>query len=97
MKIKLLGKNLGDIRPLLNELGFEEVERGFELIVTHGGDGALLGAEREFPGVPKLLLRGHADVAEIAFRVGFADQNYFARMFKQQYRITPLEYRRTFR
>ena len=43
-----------------------------------------------------LLLRGHASVAEIALRSGFADQNYFSRMFKQQYRITPLEYRRTF-
>ena len=42
MKIKLLGKNLDDIRPLLRELGFEEAERGFELIVTYGGDGALL-------------------------------------------------------
>ena len=60
MKIKLLGKNLGDIRPLLNELGFEECERDFELIVTHGGDGALLGAEREYPGVPKLPLRDAA-------------------------------------
>ena len=60
MKIKLLGKNLDDIRPLLRELGFEEAENGFELIVTHGGDGALLGAEREFPGVPKLPLRDSA-------------------------------------
>ena len=60
MKIKLLGKNLDDIRPLLNELGFEEAESGFELIVTHGGDGALLGAEREYPGVPKLPLRDSA-------------------------------------
>ena len=60
MKIKLLGKNLDDIRPLLRELGFEEAARGFELIVTHGGDGALLGAEREFPGVPKFPLRDAA-------------------------------------
>ena len=60
MRIKLLGKNLGDIRPLLNELGFEEAESGFELIVTHGGDGALLGAERDYPGVPKLPLRDAA-------------------------------------
>ena len=44
-----------------------------------------------------LLLRGHESVTEVALRAGFADQNYFARMFKQQYRITPLEYRRTFR
>ena len=44
-----------------------------------------------------LLLRGHPSVAEIALRAGFTDQNYFARMFKRRYRITPLEYRRTFR
>ena len=44
-----------------------------------------------------LLLRGHGSIAEIAFDTGFTDQNYFSRMFKQQYRITPLEYRRTFR
>ena len=43
-----------------------------------------------------LLLRGHSSVAEVALCSGFTDQNYFARMFKQQYRITPLEYRRTF-
>ena len=44
-----------------------------------------------------MLLRGHSSVAEVALCSGFTDQNYFARMFKQQYRITPLEYRRTFR
>ena len=43
-----------------------------------------------------LLLRGHRSIAEVALHTGFTDQNYFARMFKQQYRITPLEYRRTF-
>ena len=63
MKIKLLGKNLNDIRPLLCELGFVESETGFELIITHGGDGALLGAEREYPGVPKLPLRDAATAA----------------------------------
>ncbi len=44
-----------------------------------------------------MLLHGNPGVAEVALRSGFTDQNYFARMFKQQYRITPLEYRRTFR
>jgi len=60
MKIRLLGKNLDDIRPLLRKLGFEETDGECELIITHGGDGALLGAEREFPGVPKLPLRDAA-------------------------------------
>lgn len=57
MKIKLVGKNLEDIRPLLGEFGLEETERDFSLVVAHGGDGALLGAEREYPGVPKLPIR----------------------------------------
>ncbi len=57
MKIKLVGKNLEDIRPLLGGFGFEETARDFSLVVAHGGDGALLGAERECPGVPKLPIR----------------------------------------
>ena len=60
MKVKLVGKNLEDIRPLLAANGLEECDCGFELVVTHGGDGALLGAERDFPGVPKLPLRDAA-------------------------------------
>jgi len=60
MKVKLLGKNLDDLRPLLGRFGMEEADRDFELIITHGGDGALLGAEREYPGVPKLPLRDAA-------------------------------------
>ena len=62
MKIKLTGKNLEDIRPLLPRFGLEEVEEDFELIICHGGDGALLGAEREWPGVLKFPLRdAHPD------------------------------------
>ena len=60
MKIKLLGKNLDDIRPVLRSFGLEECEQSFELIVTHGGDGALLGAERDYPGIPKFPLRDAA-------------------------------------
>ena len=56
MKIKLLGKNLDDIRPLLKKFGLEESDSGFELVITHGGDGALLGAERDYPGIPKYPL-----------------------------------------
>ncbi len=59
MKIKLLGKNLDDIRPLLKQFDLEEAD-DFELIITHGGDGALLGAERDYPGVPKLPIRDAA-------------------------------------
>lgn len=61
MKVKLLGKNLDDILPVLEEYGLIPDDTGTpELIVTYGGDGALLGAERQFPGIPKLPLRDAA-------------------------------------
>ena len=57
MKIKLSGKNLGDIMPLLDAAGFKLTRGKPELIVAHGGDGTLLMAERDFPSIPKLPLR----------------------------------------
>lgn len=60
MKIKLTGKNLEDIRSLLPSFGLEECSENFEIVICHGGDGALLGAEREYPGVPKFPIRDSA-------------------------------------
>lgn len=60
MNIILLGKNLDEIRPLLNRYGFVESDGTPELIVTYGGDGALLGAQRDYPDIPKLPLRDAA-------------------------------------
>lgn len=59
MKIRLVGKNLEDIRPLLALADFAEAGEGEtpELVVTHGGDGALLGAARDYPQLPILPVR----------------------------------------
>ena len=58
MKVRLLGKNLKDIEGLLAEFDMEVIFEGTpELVVAHGGDGTMLAAEREFPGIPKLLMR----------------------------------------
>lgn len=59
MKIKLLGKNLAEISGLLRQYDLAECAANEtpELIITYGGDGALLGAERDFPGIPKLPIR----------------------------------------
>ena len=57
MKIKLIGKHLDDIIPLLETRGFELADNAPELIIAHGGDGALLDAERLYPGTPILPLR----------------------------------------
>lgn len=60
MKIKLLGKNLDDIRPLLESRGLEETESNAEAVITYGGDGALLGAARDFSTLPILAIRDAA-------------------------------------
>ena len=57
MKVKLLGRFLDDLKPFIENSGLEVVDEGFDFIITHGGDGALLGAEKEYPGVLKFPIR----------------------------------------
>lgn len=57
MKIHVAGREVEPILRVLAKRDVEIVENSPDLVVTHGGDGALLGAERDFPGVPKLPFR----------------------------------------
>ena len=57
MKIHVAGRDIVPVLEVLKKRGVEIVEDFPDLVVTHGGDGALLGAEREFPGIPKLPFR----------------------------------------
>ncbi|MCB9833531.1 MAG: NAD(+)/NADH kinase [Planctomycetes bacterium] len=59
MKLGILGTNAADVDSLLRQLGFEIVQdpRQADALVTYGGDGTLIGAEIEYPGVPKLPIR----------------------------------------
>ena len=59
-RIKLIGKNLDDIQPLLAARGFVFDDRKPELIIAHGGDGTLLQSERDYPGILKFPLRDAA-------------------------------------
>jgi hypothetical protein len=59
-RIHILGKNPGSIEKLkadFRENGFDFVEEAPDLVVSYGGDGMFLIAERVFPGVPKILIR----------------------------------------
>ena len=56
-RVKLIGKNLDDVRPEILKHNLEIVEENFDMVIAHGGDGTLLWAERDYPGVPKLPLR----------------------------------------
>lgn len=62
--VKVIGRFKKELFSLLEPYGLKIIndsdrETVPELIITYGGDGTLLGAERDFPGIPKLPLRDH--------------------------------------
>lgn len=58
IRIKLYGANSAKLAPLIMQEGnLELADNNPDVIVTFGGDGALLGAERDFPGIPKFPIR----------------------------------------
>ncbi|MBO4303907.1 MAG: NAD(+)/NADH kinase [Lentisphaeria bacterium] len=60
MKIALYGKNTYFFEKILRKKGVEIVDRdspGKDLMICYGGDGALLGAELFYPGLPKMPIR----------------------------------------
>jgi len=57
VRVAIYGRNLADLRRWLEPLSVEIVEEAPDLVISYGGDGSLLGAERAFPGVPKFPLR----------------------------------------
>ena len=59
MKIFLTGRSLETIVPHFEAAGFQitGTAEDADLIVTHGGDGAMLGAEHKYPGKLKMPIR----------------------------------------
>ncbi len=57
MRVILCGRFLEDIQPFLKPAGINVVKKNPDVIIVHGGDGALLGAERLHPGIPKIPIR----------------------------------------
>lgn len=62
MKVAVCGRHLDDLEALLQDTSMQVVRRDPELVISYGGDGALLGAERDYPGVPKLPMRDRRSV-----------------------------------
>lgn len=56
-RVLVLGNRVESIRRLIREKGLEVVTENPDVILTYGGDGLLLGSERDWPGIPKLPLR----------------------------------------
>jgi len=45
------------VKQVLTEEGFEVVDKNPDFVVCYGGDGTVLYGEREYPQVPKLILK----------------------------------------
>ncbi|MEZ5066391.1 MAG: hypothetical protein R3B81_16815 [bacterium] len=56
-RILVLGRDTANVVAAVEECGLESVRERPDVVLTWGGDGLLLGSEREWPGVPKLPLR----------------------------------------
>ncbi len=57
IRVTIVGRNLDELEPMLKMFPCELVDDNPDLVISYGGDGSLLGAERSFPGVPKCPLR----------------------------------------
>lgn len=44
----------------------------------------------------QLLQKSHLSITEVAFRTGFGDPAYFARVFKKEFGISPLKWRNNY-
>ena len=58
MKVVVFGQEKDKINALVEESGLEIVEKNPDAIISYGGDGTIMRSEYEFPGVPKVILRG---------------------------------------
>ncbi len=58
MRARLAGRNCDDLRPLLSRYPVQLTnDDTADFVICTGGDGSLLGAEREFPYLPKFAVR----------------------------------------
>ncbi len=57
MKVLVFGEQNSELQSLLDTHGFEITESNPEMVISYGGDGALLKSEHAHPQIPKLLLR----------------------------------------
>lgn len=57
MRVRIVGRQTRQLASKARAAGLTVSDANPDVIICHGGDGTLLGAERDFPGVPKLALR----------------------------------------
>ena len=57
LRVAISGRHLDDLKARLKRFPLVLTKENPDIIICYGGDGSLLGAEREWPGIPKCPLR----------------------------------------
>ena len=57
MKILIYGKNKDDINGIVKDSGLEIVSKNPDVVASYGGDGTFMKCERDYPGIPKFILK----------------------------------------
>ena len=57
MRIKIIGRPVDAFLAKVNAMGFEPGGERPDVIIAYGGDGTLIGAERDYPEIPKIGMR----------------------------------------
>src|SRR3989338_6025982 len=57
MKFWVVGSGAAKIFDRLDERGFIVTHKKPDFVITYGGDGTILKAEREFPSIPKIPIK----------------------------------------
>lgn len=87
LRVAICGRNLAELRKILAKFPVRLVERNPAVVLSYGGDGALLGSERLFPGVPKCPLRDRAANPKCP---DHAEESILRRLLAGDLRETPL-------
>ncbi|MCF0075008.1 ATP-binding protein [Dyadobacter sp. CY261] len=93
-----LEKNLSntdfDVNTFCREIGVSQTHMHRKLTALLGQSANELIRSFRLKRAASLLGQQHGNVSEIAFMVGFANPNYFAKCFRDQFGQTPTEYAR---
>jgi signal transduction histidine kinase/DNA-binding response OmpR family regulator len=98
--LTVLGKNYRNenfrIEDLYRHLGISRVQLHRKLTALTGQPTSNFIRSFRLHKARKLLLETDKNISEIAYETGFADPNYFTRVFMQENGITPTELRKSF-
>jgi len=57
MKLLIYGNKTEEIKKLAEKAGFEIVDKNPDMVASVGGDGTLMKSEKDFPEIPKFILK----------------------------------------